>query len=285
MDKACVDPIFRDKRRRVWELDFLRGVAVIAMCFDHLMFDLASFKSWFSNSRDISNAFLQTLNDFARAYWNTTGEYGFRFWAHYIFVFLFLFLVGTSCAFSRDNTKRGALLGAVSVVFTGATFVLREFGIMQDGVVFGILQCIAMSILCAAAVDVLTSFNKHVNKYAPLVLGVVIMSVGIGFKFWDIMFDYDKTFTNDHFLGYVLGAHAYGDDWFGLFPYVGMVLIGMYWGKAAYAVRVSLLPRLDGVWNKPINFVGRHALLFFLAHQLVLAGILGVVCLAVGYRF
>ena len=249
------------------------------------MFDLGSFKSWFSNSRDINNAFLQSLYEFARAYWHTTETYGFRFWAHYIFVFLFLFLVGTSCAFSRDNTKRGAMLGAVSIVFTGATFVLREFNIMQDGIVFGILQCIAMSILCAAAVDVLTSFNKYVNKYAPLVLGVVIMAVGISYRFWDIPWDLSVGFVSDHFLGYVLGTHAYGDDWFGLFPYVGMVLIGMYWGKAAYAVRQSLAPRLGGAWNKPINFVGRHALLFFLAHQVVLAGVLGVVCLAVGYRF
>ena len=285
MERANVNPIFRDKRRRAWELDFLRGLAVIAMCFDHLMFDLASFKSWFSNSRDISNAFMQRLYEFARAYWSTTGTYGFRFWAHYLFVFLFLFLVGTSCAFSRDNTKRGALLGAVSVIFTGATFALREFGIMQDGIVFGILQCIAMSILCVAAVDNLTAWNKYVNMYAPLVLGAVILFAGIGTEFWGMQYRFDRVFTNEHFLGYVLGTHAYGDDWFGLFPYVGMVFIGMYWGKAAYKTRASLLPALDKKWHKPFTFVGRHALIFFLAHQIVLAGIVGIICLAVGYRF
>ena len=36
-------------------------------------------------------------------------------------------------------------------------------GIMSDGIVFGILHCIALSILCVAAVDVVTRFNKRVN--------------------------------------------------------------------------------------------------------------------------
>lgn len=285
MERANVNPIYRDKRTRAWELDFLRGVAVIAMCFDHFMFDLAYFKGWFSNSRDVHNAFLQSLNDFARAYWDSTATYGFRFWAHYLFVFLFLFLVGTSCAFSRDNTKRGATLGVVAIAFTGVTFVLREFGMMYYGVVFGILHCITLCILCAAAVDNLTAWNKYVNRFAPLVIGVVVIAAGIGTRFWDMMFKFDRVFTNDHFTGYVLGTHAYGDDWFGLFPYVGAVLVGFYWGRSAYRTRASLIPALDRGWHKPFTFVGRHALIFFLAHQIVLAGLVAVVCLAVGYRF
>lgn len=272
------------KRKRAWELDFLRGVAVIAMCFDHLMFDLGHFKSWFSNSATVSVSWLDKLRLLARDYW-ATGYYsdpGFRFYAHYIFVTLFLLLVGVSCAFSRDNTRRGSLLALVALAFTGVTFVLREFGIMQYGVVFGILHCIALSILIAASVDLLTKGCKPLNVYLPLVLGVAILSVGLSREFYKMSFD--KTFDWEHMLDYIVGFRGYGDDWFGLLPYCGTVLVGMYFGKAAYPERKSLLPRLDGVWNKPINFVGRHALVFYLAHQVVMAGIVIVLGLICGYR-
>lgn len=279
-------PIFRDKKRRVWELDFLRGLAVIAMCFDHMMYDFAFFRSWFSNGYKIENPFMTAMSAFAKDYWASSSvfEPGFRFWAHYLFVFLFLFLVGVSCALSRNNTKRGSLLGIVSLAFTGVTFGIRAIGIMKYGIVFGILQCIALSILCAAAVDELTKFNEQINKFALLGVGVIIVAAGIGNRFWNMALQYDYEFIDEHFLGYIFGTHAYGDDWFGLFPYVGVVFIGMYWGKAVYASRSSLLPALDGKWNKPINFVGRHALLFYLAHQVLIAGIIAGLCLCMGYR-
>lgn len=278
---AAAKPIFKDKKRRVWELDFLRGVAVIAMCFDHLMFDLqiqTTRSRWFANFKEVGNAFIEWSCASAYDYWYST----FRFWAHYIFVFLFLFLVGTSCAFSRDNTRRGALCGVAAIAFTGISFVCKAMGLMDDGVVFGILHCIALCILCCAAVDILTSFDKHVNLYAPLVLGFGILLAGILTQFWIV--DWDRNgFVDSHFTGYVLGTHAFGDDWFGLFPYVGMVLLGMYWGKAVYSRRMSILPVLDKKWHKPFTFVGRHALWFYFFHQPVLAGLVIVLCLCLGY--
>jgi len=278
--------LYRDKRRaRVWELDFLRGVAVIAMCFDHLMFDFSFLPWWFENYYEVGNSFIIKLNAFADAYWDSTYSFGFRFWAHHLFVFLFLFLVGTSCAFSRDNVRRGAGLGVVAMAFTGISFVLKAFGIMEDGIVFGILDCIALSILCAAAVDIATKKCKPLNLYLPLILGVAICGAGIGVKFWNLGVPFDDEFTTSHLIGYIMGTRGFGDDWFGLFPYVGAVLIGMYFGKAFYAERRSILPRLDGKWNKPINFVGRHALIFYIAHQVMLAGLVGLVCLCLGYRF
>lgn len=277
----ATNALYRDKRRRVWELDFLRGVAVIAMLFDHLMCDFSILHTWFYNFSEINNGFINYMHELAMKYWVSD----FRFYAHPIFVFLFLFLVGTSCAFSRDNVRRGAGLGVFALAFTGVTFVLREFGIMKDGIVFGILDCIALCILCASATDIASKPNRHINKYLPLVLGVVILAFGIAFEFWDNHDLWDRNgFVSEHMIDYIIGTRAYGDDWFGLFPWVGMVLVGMYWGKAAYSMRVSLLPKLEGKWNKPFTFVGRHALLFYIVHQVVLSGIVMLICACFGYR-
>ncbi len=266
------------KKKRVWELDFLRGVAVIAMCFDHLMCDFVYLPWWFSNYKKIDNGFIHGMVDFANKYWYSD----FRFWAHYIFVFIFLMLVGTSCAFSRDNTKRGSQLFIVALAFTGVSFVLKAMGILDYGIVFGILDCIALSILVCSAVDIATKKVKILNLYLPLLLGVVILAVGISREFWTI--DYDEEFDAAHLMDYIIGTQGFGDDWFGLFPYVGAVLIGLFWGKAAYPTRESILPILDGKWNKPINFVGRHALIFYLAHQAILSGIVMLTCICIGYR-
>ena len=279
---AATQALYKDKRQRAWELDFMRGIAVIAMCFDHLMFDLAYCKYWFSER--VANAAFDKLISFAQSYWGSTATFGFRFWAHHIFVFVFLFLVGVSCAFSRDNVRRGALLSVVCFAFTGVTMIFAHYGLFgMEGIVFGILHCIALCILCAAAVDNLTKKVGWLNKYLPLVLGVIILFTGIYFKFWNI--SYDKYFTHSHFLGYILGSKQFGDDWFGLWPQLGAVLIGMYWGKAAYPTKTSLVPALGGKWNSPVNFIGRHALIAYLIHQVAIAGAVAVVCPGIGYRF
>lgn len=276
-------PLIRVKKQRAWELDFMRGVAVILMCFDHMMFDLSHPNGFFSNFYEVENSFAAWLYELARSYWGSTATFGLRFWGHYIFVFVFLFLVGTSCAFSRDNTRRGAICGLAALLFTGISYVLKAMGMMQYGIVFGILHCIALCILCVAAVDILTAWNKKVNLFAPLVLGIIILSVGISRQFWMMTYHYDHVFTDAHFTGYIMGTNAFGDDWFGLFPYVGMVFIGTFWGKAAYPDRKSLLPMLDGKWHKPVTFVGRRAIFFYFLHQPVIAGIIMLIGLCMGY--
>ena len=277
----ATNALYRDKRRRVWELDFLRGIAVIAMLFDHLMFDFAYLPGLVGNFYEVNNAFINALHRFAIRYWYSTFRLNY---SHPIFVMLFLFLVGTSCAFSRDNVRRGSLLALVAMAFTGVTFVIKAAGLMEHGVVFGILDCIALSILCASAVDIATKHDDNLNLFMPLILGIIILALGISNRFWDIESLWDKTFYHEHFADYIIGTRAYGDDWFALFPWVGMVLMGMYWGKAAYATRVSLMPKLDGKWNKPIKFIGRHALIFYLAHQALIMGLVMLLCACLGYE-
>ncbi|MCH5153676.1 MAG: DUF1624 domain-containing protein [Clostridiales bacterium] len=290
---ASAKPLFRDKKRRVWEVDVLRGIAVLAMCFDHAMFDFAYYRGWFSNGYGMGENFLDKLSALARDYWRSTSNHlsGFRFWGHAVFIFLFLFLVGTSCAFSRDNGRRGAEIGVAAFLFTGISFVLKQMGIMDDGVIFGILHCIALSVLICAAVDNLTKFNKYVNLYAPLVIGTIILIVAIYLGAWNkLTYDgsgnrlFESEFVDEHFLGYIFGTHAFGDDWFGLFPYIGFVFLGIYWGKAAYPSKASLFPRLNGKWNKPFAFVGRHALITYFVHQVIIAGIVILLGLCLGFR-
>lgn len=67
-------------------------------------------------------------------------------------------------------------------------------------------------------------------------------------------------------------------DYFPIMPYAFLVLIGSGIGQLVYYTKAkNALRRLDGVWNKPVNFVGRHALLFYLLHPVVIVAIFYIV--------
>lgn len=96
-------------KKRIWELDFLRGLAIIMMVFDHIMYDFAYLPGYFSNFYDVNHPLFNWLNDFARLYWNST----LRFFGREFFVLLFLLISGISFTFSKDNFKRGGKMLAV----------------------------------------------------------------------------------------------------------------------------------------------------------------------------
>ena len=61
MKKFSLSP----KKNRIWELDFLRGFAIIMVFFDHAFYDYARiFSSW----KDSGVQFLEWLNSLANSY-------------------------------------------------------------------------------------------------------------------------------------------------------------------------------------------------------------------------
>ena len=73
------------KRKRVWELDFARGFAIIMMIWDHLMFDLKDMDYYFKNFDELNRSGFLWVNQFAETYWNSTV----RFYGHFFFVSVF----------------------------------------------------------------------------------------------------------------------------------------------------------------------------------------------------
>ena len=68
-----------------------------------------------------------------------------------------------------------------------------------------------------------------------------------------------------------------GGDYFPLIPYLGYAFAGAAVITLFYGGGKSLLPRLDGGWNKPFRFVGKHTLLIVIVHQVANMLILAVV--------
>jgi uncharacterized membrane protein len=75
------------------------------------------------------------------------------------------------------------------------------------------------------------------------------------------------------------------NDYVPVFPFFGMVLIGMAAAQLAHArgwlVRMALV-KFDGLPGRFLQFIGRHSLVYYLLHQPVMIGILFAVLKVAG---
>jgi uncharacterized membrane protein len=258
---------------RIWELDFLRGLSIILMVFDHLMFDLASLPLWFSNFYQVSNPLGNKLRQLGLLYWNSSIRENF----HFVFVAVFLLVSGISYTFSRSNLKRGLKFSIVALLISAITLSVQYFTGIEIGIVFGIIHMFAIGTL-------LTVLFRKIwnNNFFILAVGIVFIVYGLSFDFINV--PYYSTLNFSRFLEVVIGLKGYGADHFGIFPYTGVIMIGTVIGNFFYAPKLSLLPRLDKGWNKPFTFAGKYTLIIFVTHQLILISLVFALGYIIGYK-
>jgi uncharacterized membrane protein len=229
---------------RIWEIDFLRGVSIILMVGYHLLFDLGEFRG--------IKRFLGFSTDLDSAAWTA---------AQYFFAGLFVILSGISSTLSRNNVRRGLRLLAVSLAVSVATYVFDP----SSAVYFGILQCLAISMLVYGA-----AFEKA-GPAACAAWGVLVLGLGAVLP----ILKKGLAVRSDWLLPFGIHSPSFSSfDYFPLIPWLGIFLAGAALGKSVYAAKRSLLP-----WRLPrmfVNAAGRHSLLIYIVHQPVIMGVLYV---------
>jgi uncharacterized membrane protein len=242
--------------QRLWEVDCLRGVAIVMMIIFHLMWDLSYFG-------------ITDVDVFA----------GFWLWFQRATATLFLLVVGVSLHLSamrvRLSQKSGAAVWLRQVrrgliVFgCGLLVTLATWLVIREGfVVFGILHLIGLSVILAYPFIRLGPWNALLGL-ACIAAGAVVQRYTVDFP-WLV------------WLG-LRPRNFYTVDYFPVLPWFGMVLLGLFIGSIAYDDRARrfALPALSTwppVWL--LSYLGRHSLLIYLIHQPVLIAllvILGVV--------
>jgi len=230
--------------QRIWEIDFLRGLAIILMVGYHILFDLGEFSG--------IKRFLGFSTDMSSVTWSA---------AQYFFAGLFVVLSGTSSTLSRSNVRRGLKLLAVSLAVTVATYVFDP----ASAVYFGILQCLAVAMLV---------YGAAFEKAGPVVCsawGALVIGLGAALP----ILKKGLAVRSDWLLPLGIPGPSFSSfDYFPLIPWLGIFLIGAALGKRIYVSKRSLLP-----WALPVTFVnaaGRHSLLIYLVHQPVIMGLLYV---------
>ncbi len=239
------------KDERFWDVDVVRGVAIIMVVFYHLIFDLDN----------LGGHPIESTSGFWAVFADTSA-------------FLFVFLAGLSSSISRVRagaTERGLfgkyLRRGLRIIAWGMLITLVFLAVDFGYVIFGILHLIGISIILAYPLLKLS--------YANLVLGLSIIAVGIYVQ------------TQDFVVGGAAGVllaplgilpeGLFMPDYRPLLPWFGVVLLGLFFGNAAYlAWRKKSPPSPVPRAAAPLAFLGRHTLFVYLIHQPVLIATLWV---------
>lgn len=239
-----------ESKQRFWEIDALRGIAILMMITYHVLFDLVYF--------GFTSTDLNALPVLVFLYPIGT---------------LFLLLVGVSLTLSYNRVKqtfitgqllvkylkRGGSIFGLGLLITLVTWVYPHHGF----IVFGILHCIGLSILLGY---VLIRF-----RLSALLVGFVCISVGVFLRLF-VTVDYPWLL----WLG-VVPRSFYTLDYFPLLPWFGVVLLGIFLGNSLYQdntrkFKIKDYSRFAG--TRLLCFLGRHSLIIYLLHQLIIVGIL-----------
>jgi uncharacterized membrane protein len=134
-----------------------------------------------------------------------------------------------------------------------------------SAVYFGILQCLAVSMLIYGA-----AFEKT-GAAACAAWGALIIGLAAALP----VLRQALAVRSDWLLPFGIPSPGFSAfDYFPLIPWFGIFLVGAALGKSVYASRRSLLP-----WRMPrtfVNFAGRHSLVIYIAHQPLIMGVLYV---------
>ena len=232
-------------KKRIWELDALRGLCVLGMVAVHAVFDMVKlyklvsweYPRWFS--------FVQ----------NWGGV-------------LFLLISGICVTLGRHNIRRGLIVFAAGMLCSAVTYGMYYYGFADRGMIiyFGVLHCLGTCMI-------LWQPFKKLPWWLLAALGAVLTALGLSFG--------EMPGLSHPWLT-LLGLPMEGfrsSDYFPLLPYFGFFLLGAALGKTLYREKQSLLPKVNEKFL-PIRFlvgVGKLSLWIYLLHQPLLSVIFGLI--------
>jgi uncharacterized membrane protein len=244
---------------RFIELDIFRGVAIFSMILLHLIWDLDYY-----DMMPLNNALYQ-LNKLVS--------------------FTFFILAGIVLSLSyRKKPFTSIIKHGLWVFNTGMMLTIISLVAIPDRpIYFGVLHCIGLSIIIGALL----------LKYARDVFWTAVTTITIG----SIL---NSWFINTLSLPLlIIGLQPaeiwkYTIDYFPIFPWVGIMLIGICLGNVLYkdGKRRFNIPAVlsASIPLRFVSFIGKNSLYVYLAHQPVLVALIqliktGVIVLPSYLRF
>lgn len=246
----------RTASMRFWEVDTLRGVAIVMMIIFHLMWDLWAYQVMPD---------LVLYAGFWKYFQRTTAS-------------LFITLVGVSMTLSyraavraqgnTDGLFRKFLVRGLRIIAIGVTVAVVMWAAGNGFAHIGVLQLIGFSIIAGYP------FLRF--KWLNLVLWVLFNLIGGLF----IVISKLNLIHTTWLVFFGLTPRTYAPpDFFPIFPWFGVVLLGIFIGNMAYGDQGRRFPLPE--WGdfflfRGLQFLGRHSLLIYVVHQPILIIILGL---------
>ena len=218
-------------KNRIYELDILRGIALIAVMIDHLLLFiyLGSFENIFIDYPG-GSYLTSKLYYLSKLFWKSN----FIEYCAWIFRAIFILDVGICFVLSRNNLKRGIKIGLVALFIRLCTIIYSYLFKDRDLIVInGILHVLSLAIL------ICVPLYKHIkNKYFYLISSIIIFIIGdyifLNSKWYFV--DY-VTFDLKFIFGILIGKNLIGHDSFSPLLILSGVLMGIFLGKHFYEER------------------------------------------------
>lgn len=228
-------------KKRIWELDALRGICILGVVLVHFVFDLVElyaivdweYPDWFSFVKD----------------WGGI---------------LFLLISGISATLGSRSVRRGLIVLGAGALVSAVTYGMYRLNFADEGIIiyFGVLQCLGSCMIA-------WWLFKRLPNWALVILGAALVGAG--------MYLYTVTLVEVTWLipfGFTYPGFQ-TSDYFPLMPHLGFFLLGAVLGRTVYRKKETLLPRVNTVGG-PVRFLcfcGRQSLWIYMLHQPILTGI------------
>ena len=229
-------------KKRIWELDVLRGVCILGMVVVHLIYDLQTFFSlpFLADSR---------LFDLIKQWGGV----------------LFLLISGICVTLGSHPVRRGLIVFACGLLCSAVTAGMYFLNMADKSIIiyFGVLHCLGVCML-------LWPLFKRLPVWALGLLGLGLTVLGLWIS-GNVVVDFPWLIP----LGLVPGDFA-SSDYFPLLSNLGCFLVGAFLGKTLYRKKETLLPRVNPA-NPVLAFftrLGKWSLPVYLLHQPVITGLL-----------
>ena len=263
------DEVTLSKSKRIWEVDFVRGLMILFVVWDHFMWDISDIGS--STYNTALFRWLYALSD--KYYFGSL-----RAVTHDVFVTMFVLTSGVSCSFSRSNGRRAIKMCAFAILFSAVTYAASAAFQTEITIYFNVIHVIALSVLIYTAIEWVWSklrTNWQKNLFGVLYFAVTMTALVVGhcakymgINWLDLIFGESKWRTE------ILTKFEFGGDYLSFLPDFGWFLVGAFLGKIAYRKRETLFPSVDTRYVCPITFCGRYSIWIYFGSQVVMFGLI-----------
>lgn len=228
-------------KKRIWELDALRGLCILGMVVVHFVYDLVDL--------------------YQLVQWQYPPLFTFvQQWGGV----LFLLISGICVTLGSRCIRRGLLVFGCGMVVSAVTWGMYCFDFSGKSIIiyFGVLHCLGLCML-------LWPIFRKLPHWALAMIGIVL--VGAGFYLQTL-----EPVSTQWLMPLGLPWKGFASsDYFPILPYLGFFLLGSALGKSLYRNKESLLPNVN-TRNPIVRFFllcGKHSLWIYLLHQPLLSGI------------
>lgn len=283
----------RKPRERIFEVDMMRGFAVLLMILLHFACALADYENFLAPPAN-RPGWTIGLRDFGFLVFSTIN-YGTMYFLEFFFSSMFMFVAGVSCTFSRSNFQRGVSLGIVSVAISIGLETISAFTGFKVYIYLGILHAMSIGFLIYAAFE--HFFKSNVSHW---IAGMVTMCVAIVCYFF--FYNIDRTLDigqipHPTFINLqtkeglyeswklLFGLARDGADYFSPVLTTTMIFFGSAFGKTFYSERKSLFKKpFSKKWGAPLAFLGQQSLIIYVVHTPVFYLLIMVLLMPFGFK-